>query len=168
MRSGEEGRVSSIRFREAASADAPAMTALIASLPEWFTPDEIETVRQVVGPPGVVAVADDSRVIGMCVWEQRVDEWEICWLAVARNLHRRGVGRRMLAWMLQRARRARIARIRVQTVAATTNCEPYVATRAFYEACGFELDSIEPQAWPDGTDKAVYVLSVHAAEEGLQ
>ena len=147
-----------IILRDATHQDAPVMTALIASLPEWFTPDEVETVRAAVGPPGVVAVSQSGEIVGFLVWEERPDEWEICWIAVARELHRHGVGRRMLAWMLERTRRARVRRIRVQTVAATTVYEPYERTRAFYESLGFLLDSIQPQGWPDGTDKAVYAL----------
>ena len=148
-----------IQLRDATSQDAPAMTALIASLPEWFTHEEVETVRAVAGPPGVVALDETGRMVGFLVWEQRPDEWEICWTAVARKLHRRGVGKRMLAWMLDRAREAGIKRVRVKTVAHTTDYEPYARTRAFYEARGFRLDNIEPHGWPDGTDKATYVLS---------
>lgn len=147
-----------ISLRDATSQDAPAMTALIASLPEWFTPDEVETVRQVVGPPGVVALNDHGQLVGFVAWEQRQTEWEICWIAVARDLHRAGIGKRMLDWMLERARAAAVPRIRVQTVAHTTDYEPYARTRAFYETCGFELESIDPKGWPDGTDKAIYVL----------
>ncbi len=40
------------------------MTALIASLPEWFTPGEVETVREVVGPPGIVAIGDAGAMVG--------------------------------------------------------------------------------------------------------
>jgi ribosomal protein S18 acetylase RimI-like enzyme len=157
--------MSGIRLRDATPQDAPAMTALIASLPEWFTPDEVETVRAVVGPPAVVAVSTTEEVVGFLAWEQRPDEWEICWLAVATGLHRRGLGRRMLKWMLERARATGISRVRVQTVAATTDYEPYLGTRAFYETCGFRLNSVEPHGWPDGTDKAIYVLAVDASEE---
>ena len=150
--------MSDIILRDATCQDAPAMTSLIAALPEWFTPDEVETVRQVVKPPGVVAVDSAGAVVGMCVWEQRPEEWEICWLAIARELHRAGIGKRLLAWTLERARAAGAARVRVKTVAHTTDYEPYARTRAFYEAHGFGLESIEPHGWPDGTDKATYVL----------
>ncbi len=149
-------------LREVTSDDAPSMTALIASLPDWFSPEEVETVRKVVGPPGVMAVDGQGHIIGMCVWEARSDEWEICWLAVAQCLHRRGVGRRMLAWMLARATAAGVSLIRLQTVAHTCDYAPYVPTRAFYEAAGFVLESIEPNGWPDGLDKAIYVLSLPA------
>lgn len=147
-----------IQYREATPPDAPAMTALVASLPEWFTPEEVETVREVVGPPAVVAIGDAGAVVGFLAWEQRRHEWEICWIAVARELHRRSVGRRMVEMMLARARAAKVARIRVQTVAATTEYEPYARTRAFYEALGFRLESVEPKGWPDGTDKGIYYL----------
>ncbi len=149
-----------VQLRDATPQDAPGMTALIASLSEWFSPDEVGTVREVVGPPGVVATASSGEIVAFLVWEARPDEWEICWIAVARDRHRQGLGKQMLAWMLERARRAGITRIRVQTVAATTDYAPYVPTRAFYEAAGFVLESIEPDGWPDGLDKAVYALAL--------
>jgi len=155
--------MSDIRYRDATPLDAPAMTALIASLPEWFTPEEVETVRQVVGPPAVVAIGDTGEIVSFLAWEQRTHEWEICWIAVARELHRRGVGRRMVEMMLERARAAEVAYIRVQTVAPTTEYEPYARTRAFYEALGFRLESVEPKGWPDGTDKGIYYLQLQMA-----
>jgi GNAT superfamily N-acetyltransferase len=162
---GEEGHMNDIHLRAASPQDAPAMTALIASLTEWFSPAEVETVREVIGPPGVVAVDGAGTIIGFLVWEQRPDEWEICWIAVARDQHRRGLGRRMLRWTVERACREGVSRIRVQTVAATSDYEPYVGTRAFYDACGFELDSIESQGWPDGLDKGIYVLRLPVREK---
>jgi len=142
------------------------MTALIASLPEWFTPEEVETVREVVGPPAVVAIGDAGEIVGFLAWEQRTDEWEVCWVAVAREFHRRGLGRHMVEMMLARARAARVGRIRVQTVAPTTEYEPYARTRAFYEALGFRLASVEPEGWPDGTDKGVYHLLLCTEDSG--
>jgi len=155
-----------VQLRDATSQDAPAMTALVASLPEWFTPEAVETVREAVpGMPAVVAANKTGEIVGFLAWEQRPDEWEICWIGVVRELHRQGLGRKMLTRMLGRARAAGISRIRVQTVAPSVDYEPYARTRAFYEACGFRLQSIEPQGWPDGTDKGIYVLSLSAEEE---
>lgn len=155
-----------VLLREATAQDVPDMIALAASLPDWFTADDLETVQEVIGPPAVVAVDSHGRVIGMCPWEERADEWEICWIAVAPELHRRGIGKRMLGWMVERAIAAGVSRIRVQTVAHTSDCAPYVATRAFYEAAGFVLERIEPQGWPDGLDRAVYILTIRGADEG--
>jgi ribosomal protein S18 acetylase RimI-like enzyme len=141
------------------------MISLVASLPEWFTPDDLETVREVIGPPGVVAVDEAGGIVGLLVWEQRPDEWEICWIAVARRLHRQSLGRRMLARMVERATAAGVERIRVQTVADTTDCEPYVPTRAFYVANEFRLIPVEPDGWPDGMDKAVYARDLRPRRE---
>jgi trans-aconitate methyltransferase/GNAT superfamily N-acetyltransferase len=169
---GEESSMTDAQLRDATPQDAPGMTALIASLTEWFSPDEVETVREVVGPPGVVAASSSGEIVAFLVWEARPDEWEICWIAVARDRHRQGLGRQMLAWMLERARQTGVGRIRVQTIAHTTDYAPYVPSRAFYEASGFVLESIEPKAWPCGDeviypanwpeklDKAVYVLTL--------
>jgi ribosomal protein S18 acetylase RimI-like enzyme len=158
--------MSGIQLREATRQDREGMIALVASLPEWFTPDELETVREVIGPPGVVAVDEADTIVGLLVWEQRADEWEICWIAVARDRHRQGLGRRMLVWMLERAKGADVEGIRVQTVADTTHYKPYFPTRAFYAASGFKLVSVEPNGWPDGMDKAIYARDLRPRKEG--
>lgn len=150
-----------ILLRETTPEDAPALAALLERLPEWFTAEEVETVRAVAADlPGLAAINENDAVIGFLVWEQRLDEWEICWIAVAKELHRRGTGQMLLARMLEQVRESGVKRVRVKTVAPTVEYEPYARTRAFYEACGFRLESIQPHGWPDGTDKAEYVLDL--------
>jgi ribosomal protein S18 acetylase RimI-like enzyme len=152
-----------IHLRPATPEDVPAMAALIASLPEWFTAEEVETVRAVAGgPPGLVAV-EEGRVVGFLSWEQRPGEWEICWIAVTKPRHRQGIGRLLMTQMLALARAAGVRRVRVATVAPTEDYEPYARTRAFYEAFGFVIQEIKPAGWPDGTDRADYALELGTA-----
>ena len=150
-----------VSLRTTTAEDVPALTALLERLPEWFTAEAIETVRSAgADPPGLAAVDKDDAIVGFLLWEERPDEWEICWIAVARDLHRRGIGRMLLTHMLARVRKAGAHRVRVKTLAPTVCYVPYDRTRAFYEAVGFALQCIEPHGWPDGSDKAEYVVDL--------
>ena len=156
--------MSDIRLRSAAPDDVPALAALMEGLPEWFTAEAVETVRAVAGAlPGIAAVDEAGAVVGFVLWEQRPGEWEICWIAVDKVRHRQGIGRLLMTRMLALAQEAGVGRIRVATVAPTEDYEPYARTRAFYEAFGFAIQEIKPAGWPDGTDRADYVLDLDTA-----
>ncbi len=57
-------------------------------------------------------------------------------------------------------------RISFTDVAKEGITHTFTFVRAFYNACGFELDSIVSQGWPDGLDKGIYVLRLPLAEKG--
>ena len=148
-----------IQLRQATTEDVPAMTALMVSLWEWFTPEAGEEVRaEDARLPGLLALNEDEQVVGFVLWEQRVDECEVKWIAVAREHHGQGIGKMLMAAVADRARETGASRLRVATVAPTVQYEPYARTRAFYEACGFELERTQAHGWPDGTDRGDYVL----------
>jgi GNAT superfamily N-acetyltransferase len=159
-RYGEEDGMNGISLRKTTPADVPALAAVLEGLPEWFSAIEVQTLREVAGSlSGLAAVEDDAAVVGFVIWEQRPDEWEIRWIGVVSRLHRRGIGRLLITRMLERLRATGVHRVRVKTVAATEDYEPYARTRRFYEAFGFQLDTVRPHGWPDGTDLAEYVLT---------
>lgn len=145
--------------REASSEDLPAMAELMESLPEWFTKDAVEEVRGLCpASPGLVGVDEAGATAGFLLWERRGEECEIKWIAVARERHRQGIGRMLVARLLELMAAIGLHRICAATVAPTVEYDPYARTRAFYEACGFRLETVEAHGWPDGTDKALYVL----------
>ena len=143
----------------AASEHAQAMAALVDSLKEWFTPDVPAKVRaEAETSPGLVALDDDGALVGFLIWGQKPHEYQIEWIAVARERHRQGIGRLLVSRLVALMRDAGVMRLRVDTVAPNVDYEPYAGTRSFYEACGFSLESIEPAGWPDSTDKATYAM----------
>jgi ribosomal protein S18 acetylase RimI-like enzyme len=159
--------MSEITLRAVAAEDVPAMAAVMEGLPEWFTAEAVETVRAVAATlPGIAAVDEAGGVMGFVLWEQRPGECEICWIAVAKERHRQGIGKMLMTQMLALAREGGVERVRVATVAPTEDYEPYARTRAFYEAFGFVIQKMTPAGWPDGTDRADYVLELIGDEGG--
>jgi len=52
--------------------------------------------------------------------------------------------------------------VEVKTLDESADYEPYVATRAFWETCGFvQIDCIDPlPGWSPGNPSAIYVAAV--------
>ena len=149
-----------VTLREARPEDGPAIAALVQALPQWFTPDVVEKApADAARYPTLVAVDTHGGIIGAVVWKIESNAAEIEWLMVAPEHHRCGLGRRMMMELIARLETAGVTRLVVATLAHTIEYEPYARTRAFYEAMGFVLEHIEPAGWPDGTDKATYVLA---------
>jgi len=141
--------------------DIEPVVELTRSLHGWFTPDCLEEVRAFCRRmPGLVAVDEAGTIFGYVLWQEGREEWEVHYLGVARELHRRGIGKILLERLLELAREKGALWLRVATVAPTEDYEPYAATRAFYEALGFTLQSMEPSGWPDGTDRADYLMEI--------
>ena len=155
--------MSDVLVRPTTPEDAPAMVALAADLREWFNPDVPEEVRaDCARCTGWAAVDAEGGLVGFALGLASGDEYVIKWLAVARERHRHGVGKLLIGRLIETARSSSLKRLVVDTLAATHDYEPYARTRAFYEACGFTLERIERAGFPEGSDKAVYVLPLAA------
>ncbi len=78
--------------------------------------------------------------------------FDIYWIAVHPDMQRRGLGRHLMRHTEQRIRREGGSRIYLDT----SQREQYAATRAFYERLGYRLESVLPDFYGPGDDKAVY------------
>ena len=83
-------------------------------------------------PNTLSSVIGDQRVQGFCITQFGDEIAHLSLLAVDNKFRRRGLGRRLVNWMLVSARTAGIATVHVEM--RTTN----LAARAFYRTLGFE------------------------------
>jgi ribosomal protein S18 acetylase RimI-like enzyme len=116
-----------------------AVRNLLRGLPEWFgIPESVAGyVDSAQRLPSVAAVVD-GEVVGVClVRDHPPVAAEIELLAVRRDLHRCGVGRRIVEWVETdlHARGAKL--LQVKTRGPSAESAEYARTRAFYEALGF-------------------------------
>lgn len=130
--------------------DPAACDAIVAGLPEWFGDDRgiRDCAAAVKMQPGFVAV--DEGVAGFLTWEPRdQDAAEITWMAVRADARRQGVGRSLVAELVDSLRADGISRLEVKTLSSRRAYPPYAETRAFYRANGFveveELDVWGPE-----------------------
>jgi|WetSurMetagenome_2_1015567.scaffolds.fasta_scaffold192299_3 ribosomal protein S18 acetylase RimI-like enzyme len=153
--------MSQFTLRPLVADDIEAAVELTRALRDWFPPDCLEEVREYARRlPGLVAANEAGEIAGYVVWQEGREEWEVHYLGVARELHRQGLGRKLLEQLLASAREKGARWLRIGTVAPTEHSEPYIRTRTFYEALGFTLQSMEPSGWEDGMDRADYLMEI--------
>jgi GNAT superfamily N-acetyltransferase len=125
------------------------VVALLRELPEWFGIDEAieEYVTRSAQLPSYTAVLDGEPV-GVLVLEQHSDRVaELYVLATARRLHRRGIGRALVAAAERDLARGGTTYVQVKTLGASHPSPEYAATRRFYEALGYQ----GPEEYPADT-----------------
>ncbi|HSK23591.1 MAG TPA: GNAT family N-acetyltransferase [Egicoccus sp.] len=114
--------------------------ALLRNLPEWFGIDEAidEYVSRSAQLPTYTALLDGAPV-GVLVLQHHSDRVaELYVLAAERRLHRRGIGRALVEAAERDLARAGTTYVQVKTLGASHPSTEYAATRAFYEALGYQ------------------------------
>lgn len=144
--------------------DVEACVRVLAALPDYFTPDTHDTLATEMETGHTwVAEDDDGVVCGFLHAARRYPaSAEITFAAVLPAWGRRGVGRALVAEALSELRRDGVVVVEVKTLDSSSDYEPYVATRAFWESQGFvQIDMIDPlPGWQPGNPSAIYVAAL--------
>jgi ribosomal protein S18 acetylase RimI-like enzyme len=128
-------------------------------LPGYFTASTHDEVRRDVPMSPAWVVEDDGVVIGFVLAPRRFRRAaEITFAAVVPNRRHRGVGTALIEHALDALSAEGVLMVVVKTLDASADYEPYVATRAFWERCGFvQVDCIDPlPGWQPGNPSAIY------------
>ncbi len=143
--------------RRLSSEDAAGCDAIIRSLPYFFGQELgiAECAHAVRSQPGLVLVDDTRMVLGFLTYaSHHPSSAEITWMAVHQDVRRTGIGRRLIAHLVEVAMRDGFQMLFVVTLGPSA-LEPdvsdgYGGTRRFYEATRFvplkELDSWGPDS----------------------
>jgi ribosomal protein S18 acetylase RimI-like enzyme len=149
--------------REATQHDVEQCVGVLAALPDYFTPDTHDELRSgFAQQPAWVAIRGD-RIIGFVAVGRRYPaSAEITFAAVLPADRGAGVGTKLVDAALQALAADGVAVVEVKTLDASAGYEPYVATRAFWEARGFrQIDCIDPlPGWQPGNPSAIYVAAL--------
>jgi tRNA pseudouridine38-40 synthase len=128
---------SSVTLRTHHGQYARQIVEIARELGEWFTPQGLSELA--VDAPlqsGFVAFAGATPV-GFILFNVTQAIGRITWMAVARDHHRRGIGRRMIERLFAELRAAGVTELHVETLGPSVDYEPYAHTRAFYAALAF-------------------------------
>jgi GNAT superfamily N-acetyltransferase len=153
--------VTSVRAAE--GDDVEGCIDVLASLPDYFTPDTHDQARSGLAAHQAWVAVDGDRVEGFVLAEVRYPTAaEITFAAVQPERHGRGVGTQLLGVALEALRTSGVELVEVKTLDASAGYEPYVATRAFWERRGFrQIDCIDPlPGWQAGNPAAIYVRAL--------
>jgi ribosomal protein S18 acetylase RimI-like enzyme len=147
---------------------------VLARLPEYFTPNTHDEVRRdLPGQPAWVAIDGDGEgggVVGFVLVRRRYPTTaEITYAAVVPDHRRSGIGTALVDTAVAALAADGAVVVEVKTLDASAGYEPYVATRAFWERCGFhQIDCIDPlPGWQPGNPAALYVAALSPTREGL-
>lgn len=140
-------------FTVQASQPVPSdVEKILRDLPEWFGIKEtlIDYVDQAEKLP-TYTVRTNDEVQGVCLIKRHsLHSAEIYLLAVRRGLHRRGLGRALMAATEQDMKTQGVELMQVKSLGSAHPSPEYAATRKFYEALGYrpleEFD--EDTLWP--------------------
>lgn len=117
-----------------------ACVELIAALPDWFGIPESNAAyaRDLARLPSWVALQGDALLGAITLASHFSGSFEVHFLAVRPEQHRRGIGRRLIDHVEGEARRRGGRWLHVKTLAPSHPDPFYARTRSFYQALGFE------------------------------
>jgi GNAT superfamily N-acetyltransferase len=136
-----------IEIGEAAADD---VERILRALPDWFGIESalVNYVEDARSHP-VIGARVDQRVVGILVQHETSDvASEVHLLAVEPGLHRRGVGRALMAAAEARLTGTAVRLFHVKTLGPSDPDEHYARTRAFYESLGFLPLEELADLWP--------------------
>jgi GNAT superfamily N-acetyltransferase len=152
-----------VSVRRGTPEDIEGAVAVLAALPEFFTPDTHAALREgwVAHEPWVAI--DGDAVVGLALVERRYPaSAEITYAAVLPQLRSGGIGTALVTTLLDDLVADGVAIVEVKTLDESAGYEPYAATRAFWGRCGFvQVDCIDPlPGWQPGNPSAIYAAAL--------
>lgn len=128
-------------LRRFADPDRPACAEILASLPPWFGNEEVNSgYVEALAPDRAFVVFDGNQEVvaflGLAV--HTPGSWEIEVMGVRTDLHRAGIGRRLVSEAISSAREAGVTWLHVKTRGPSTYDDDYERTRQFYKSVGFD------------------------------
>jgi ribosomal protein S18 acetylase RimI-like enzyme len=145
--------------------DAPGCVDVLASSPDFFTPETHDDARAGVAADRGWVAEDGDRIVGFVLARVRYPATaEITYAAVRRERRGAGVGTRLVRRAMAELAADGVALVEVKTLDASAGYAPYEATRAFWERRGFrQVDCIDPlPGWRPGNPAAIYVAAIRA------
>jgi len=149
--------------RRLAAGDLPAVTRIIAGLPDYFTDDVPGQVERDAADHDGWVLSSRAEVAGFAVAARRSPGGaEILWMAVDPARRGHGLGTLLLGRVLDELGADGVSVVAVRTLDRSAGYQPYEATRAFWERRGFvQVGTIDPlPGWQPGNPAASYVAAL--------
>jgi len=162
-------RLLGIKYRqEVQEQDAERIRRLV-EVTGYFSAEEIEVAVELVNEHLLKGASVSGyhflfaerygRLVGYTCYgpvPATASSYDLYWIAVHPDFRRRGLGKMMLAETEQIIRRSGGTRI----YADTSMRVQYASTRAFYEHCGYQIESVLEDFYAPGEAKAIYCKSI--------
>ena len=129
-------------------------------LPEWFTNTAIDNIKKDLERCEVITDKADNFVNGFIIFKIEYNKCFIKWMAVKKEVQRRGIGKKLIAKLIKKCKDKNIKTIETDTLADTEDYKLYGKTRSFYYSVGFKKHSFIKNGYEDGDDKLILRLEV--------
>ncbi len=132
---------------------------LARGLTEYFNEDGYEKMEQDLIEHELYTAFQENQLVGfITIHHKNRDVAEISWMAVDKELQGKGIGSRLLEYVIRDLKQD-FKLLEVKTLSEIDDYEPYKATRAFYRKHGFLLlDTICPYpGWGEDNPCDIYV-----------
>jgi GNAT superfamily N-acetyltransferase len=149
--------------RRLAAGDIAALTAIVRSLPDYFTSDVAGHVARDAADHEAWVLVHAGQIAGFAIAARRSQGGaEVLWIAVDPARRGRGLGTRLLDSVLEDLAAAGVSVVMAKTLDRSAGYPPYEATRGFWERRGFvQVDTIDPlPGWQAGNPAAIYVAAL--------
>ena len=122
---------------------------VLRDLPAWFGIEEANKnyTDKAEKLPTFVAMSNSEPVGFMSLQIHSPESAELYVLGVMRNLHRQGIGKRLLRASEEYLKNQGIKFIQIKTLATIADDANYRKTRMFYEAEGYVTLEVFPDLW---------------------
>lgn len=153
-----------VDFRTEVNKEDPERIRRLVEVTGFFSDDEIVMAGELAmerltkGPDSgydFLLAEHYGRLIGYTCYGLipcTTGSYDLYWIAVHPDYHRRGLGKRLIEETEHHIRTAGGERIYVDTSQKTQ----YASTRAFYESCGYRLESVLKDFYGPGDGKVIY------------
>jgi len=161
-------RIHGVTFRESLVPEDGQRVRRLVDITGFFHPDEVGVAEELVRErlekgeaSGYHFIMADhyGRLAGYVCFGPipcTASSYDLYWIAVHPDFQGRGLGRQLLVESERRIKAAGGSRIYVDT----SQRVQYAITRAFYESCGFRLETVLKDFYAVGDGKAIYCKSL--------
>ncbi|BBO76669.1 hypothetical protein DSCW_40860 [Desulfosarcina widdelii] len=160
----DKERLHGVKWRREVTSQDPERVGRLVDLTGFFHPEEVEVARELVQER--LAKGDLSgyhfmmaeqygRLVGYTCYGPipcTQKSFDLYWIAVHPDFHRKGLGRRLIVETEALIRKSGGNRIYVDT----SQRDQYASTRAFYESCGYRLETVLKDFYAPGDGKVIY------------
>ncbi len=125
-----------MKIRKANKKQIEESLEIAEELKEWFTKDAIKKMHRTFKTNLIVAL--NGKVKGFFNYKINKNSLSIVWMGVKRDIHRKGMGKKLLKELEKIAKKNKKYIIRVETLSYKEKYTPYEYTRNFYLNNGFK------------------------------
>ena len=130
------------------------------SLTEYFTKEALQNMKKDFGNDFLIIAVDNEIVDGFLCFGLRKNRYEILWMGVKQDLQSRGIGKKLLDFLIEYLKDKKIKELYVKTLTPKDPYEPYKRTRKFYGGQGFQELYIEKAIKKGWDDQVVMRLNI--------